>query len=463
MHPLRPARSAAAFPAARQRGSVLLVALILCGVIGISLGSYLLLSGSSLKLANRSFFNTSAINLAETGIEEALWSFNQATAGVAVATAWSGWTVSGNNAKRTFTDFSLSGGATASVRVLVIDYNPVGSVQPKVYSEATVSLPNDSLTLTKVVEVDLRRRSRFAMGLVARNQITFNGNIARVDSWNSLYNDDGTPRGSPVPYSAAVRHASGSVGSTSVAVGSVAINNADIFGYASVGGSSSSGISVGTNGIISGNFSATAGTVDTSRIATDFTANFDAVTNPASIYLGGLGATVGTAGTTISYTVNGPITNSFTVYGNVTLIILPDGSGNALRFTGGDTLTLDTGATLTVYTSGDFDLRGNGLINPSGQATAFQLYGTGNSSQDIDLGGTADFTGLVYAPEANVTIHGTPDVGGSIVANNITVVGNAKFHYDESLANFGGNNPFGVVKWRELTTPADRTAAFTAW
>jgi hypothetical protein len=47
---------------------------------------------------------------------------------------------------------------------------------------------------------------------------------------------------------------------------------------------------------------------------------------------------------------------------------------------------------------------------------------------------------------------------GSIVANNITVVGNAAFHYDESLANWGANNPYGIVKWRELLTAADRAA-----
>ncbi len=446
-----------------RRGSILIVALLLSAVIGISLGSYIALSATALKLSNRSFYNTAAINLAETGVEEALYCFNQATAGVAVDTAWGAWTRSGNLAKNTFSDFTLSSGATASVRVLVTDYNPSGNVQPKVRAEATVSIPSESLSITKAVEVDLRRRSRFAMGLVARNQITFNGNVARVDSWNSQFNDDGTARASAVPYSTSVRHASGSVGSTSVAVGSVAVNNADIFGYVSVGGSSSTGVSVGTNGIISGNFSASGGTVDTTRIATDFTTNFDAVTTPSGTYLGSMGASIGTAGVKTSFTVNGPIDTSFTVQGDVTLIIVPDGSGTALRFTGGDTLTLASGAKLTVYTSGDFDLRGNGLINPSGQASAFQFYGTGNSTQDVDLGGTADFCGVVYAPNSPVRIHGNPHVMGSVVADNITVVGNAQFHYDEALSSMGGNNPFGIVKWRELTTAAERTTAFATW
>ena len=447
----------------RRRGSVLIVALVLCAIIGVSLGSYIALSGSSLKLANRSFFNTSAINLAETGVEEALYCFNQATAGVGTAIAWAGWTVSGANAKRTFTDFTLSGGATVAVRVLVINYNPAGSIQPKVYSEATVTIPNESRTITKVLEVDLRRRSRFAMGLVAKNQITFNGNVAKVDSWNSEYNDDGTARASPVAYDVAYRHASGSVGSTSVGVGSVAINNADIYGFASVGTSNTTGLRVGTNGIISGNFSASGGTIDSTRIATDFTANFDAMTNPnGAVDLTTWDTTLGGTGVTATYRYSGAITGSFSVTGNITLILT--GSGDVMKLNGaGDTLTINSGSSLIIYTAGDIDLTGGGVANPNSQASTLQIYGTGTSTQRIDIGGGAEFTGVVYAPEASVRVFGTPEVMGSIVANNITVMGNAKFHYDEALANWGGNNPFGIVKWLELTAPTDRATAFAAW
>lgn len=456
----------ASFPPHRQKGAILIVAMLLSVVIAISLGSYISLSTTSLRLANRSFYNTSAINLAETGVEEALWCFNKVAEGTATATAWAGWDPSGTTGRRrTFSDFTLSNGATVSVRVLVDNYNPTGATQPKVYSEATVTMPTESLTLTKSLEVTLRRRSRFAMGLVAKNQINFNGNSASVDSWNSLYNDDGTPRASATAYSTGVRHAGGSVGSTSVAVGSVAVDNADIWGYASVGTSSGSGLSVGANGIISGDFSSPPGYIDTTRVATDFTANFDDLSNPTTgTYIGSVGATIGSTGVTATYSVNGAITGSFLVRGNVTLIISPSASGESIKMNGGsDTLTLDTGATLTIYTTGDIDLTGGGVINPNSQASSLQIYGTGGSSQDIEIGGGAQFTGVIYAPNANVKIHGTPEVMGSIVANNITVVGNAHFHYDEALANWNGSTPFGVIKWRELTTNAERTTAFASW
>ncbi len=55
-------------------------------------------------------------------------------------------------------------------------------------------------------------------------------------------------------------------------------------------------------------------------------------------------------------------------------------------------------------------------------------------------------------------INGNGDVCGSVVANDITLVGNAAFHYDESLADFGGNNPFRISLWREITSAAGRSA-----
>jgi hypothetical protein len=47
---------------------------------------------------------------------------------------------------------------------------------------------------------------------------------------------------------------------------------------------------------------------------------------------------------------------------------------------------------------------------------------------------------------------------GSVVADNITLTGNAAFHYDEALGEPEGTSPYRVSKWEELTTAASRTA-----
>ena len=79
--------------------------------------------------------------------------------------------------------------------------------------------------------------------------------------------------------------------------------------------------------------------------------------------------------------------------------------------------------------------------------------------------GNGVFSGIIYAPRGTVKVNGNGDVMGSVVANDITLVGDAKFHYDESLANFGGDNPFRVSVWKELTTAAQRNvhAAAINW
>ncbi len=64
-----------------QRASVLIVALLLCTIIGISLVSYYRLAASALTGATRSFLSLSNINLAEIGLEHAMACFYDQSTG----------------------------------------------------------------------------------------------------------------------------------------------------------------------------------------------------------------------------------------------------------------------------------------------------------------------------------------------------------------------------------------------
>lgn len=66
---------------ASRRGAVLIVAMLVAAMIAIVLGSYLSLNLNTTRLAYRSFHARAALNLAEAGTEEGVWSFNRATAG----------------------------------------------------------------------------------------------------------------------------------------------------------------------------------------------------------------------------------------------------------------------------------------------------------------------------------------------------------------------------------------------
>ena len=132
--PVAPAHPPRARP--RQRASILIVTMLLASIISISLASYLRVSINSLKLADRSFYSTSALNLAELGLEEALYCLNQLDNVSTPASAWGGsvsgitWTIASDNSVRaTLTPAAPGPGYTAVVKVYCTHYNPSGPPQ----------------------------------------------------------------------------------------------------------------------------------------------------------------------------------------------------------------------------------------------------------------------------------------------------------------------------------------------
>ncbi|MBL9211806.1 MAG: hypothetical protein JNL92_15150 [Opitutaceae bacterium] len=462
----------------RQRGSLLIVAMILAAVIGISLASYIQLGRSSLNISNRALYNNAAMNLAENGLEEAMYSINQYVTDSTYN--WAGWSNSGGaDAWRTLPatgTYTFEQGATGTVRVYIYGYK---GVAPRVVARATVTLGGgNSAPIEKWVEIQLRKTSKFANGLVAKQQIRFNGNNASVNSWNS--DPDNNAATAAIPYSAGAAHDNGSVGSISVSVDAVLVQNADIWGYASTGGAMPS---IGPNGLV-GPFGTLAGTMDLSRVATDFAADFDPVLTPATSGYA-LGSITGSlnlprSGDTPAADGKYYYTASEVSFNNQALNIQKLAVGDpspkvVLKLTntmtsisiggGSGSLNVQTGANLEIYAPGDISITGNGIMNggttaaTANQPISLQIWGTKLSGvQDISIKGNGVLSAVVYAPQGSVDINGNGDVCGSVVANDITLVGNAAFHFDESLANFGTGNPFRVSVWRELTTAAQRSA-----
>lgn len=460
----------------RNRGSLIIVAMILAAVIGISLASYIQLGKSSLNISNRALYNNAAMNLAENGLEEAMYSINKKISDATYN--WAGWTTGSGNAWRQFPTsgtYTFEQGATGVVRVIVYGY--LGTA-PSAVARSTVTLAGgSSRTIEKWVRIQLRKTSKFANGLVAKETIRFNGNNASVDSWNS--DPDNNSATAVIPYSSGVKHDNGTVGSISVSVNAILVQNADIWGYAATGGSPPT---VGPNGLV-GPFGTPSGTINPNNVSTDFTANFDPVAAPATTNYT-LGAITGTltlprggdtpapdgkyyySATQVNFNnetlrVSGPSSNVILKLTNATTSISIGGGSGELR--------VDPGCSLEIYAPGDVTIAGNGIMNGSttlasaNQPVALQIYGTKTSgTQDIEIKGNGVLSAVVYAPQGSVTINGNGDVCGSVVANDITLVGNAYFHYDESLGNLGGNNPFRISIWQELTSAGSRSSFSSA-
>lgn len=459
-----------------HRGSLLIVAMLLSAIIAISLTSYIRLSRTALTISNRAFYNNAAVNLAEQGIEEAMYALNQHVANSAYT--WPGWTISGSDAYREWTGVTLSQGATASYRVYVYNYSAANAAAKTVISRSRVTLGGVATApIDKWIKVTCRKTSKFANGLVAKTSITFNGNNATVDSWNS--DPDNNSATAAIQYSSGVKHDLGSVGSISVSVGAVAVNNADIYGFAATGGALPS---VGTQGRI-GPFGTGNGVMDMSRVNTDFTANFDPVTAPSGSYSNyggaitttvslpraGVDTVMGTGIYAGYYMISADSVNFNNQVLTITnkVILKLTNTITSIDIAGGSgALNIASGAALQVYGAGDMKIAGNGIMNggtTSGSANQpinCQFYGTKTTGvQDFQIAGNGVLSAVVYAPQGSLKINGNGDVMGSFVANDITVVGNSLFHYDESLGNFGGNNPFRISSWKELTTAADRSTA----
>ena len=447
-----------------RRGAVLIVALLLATGLAIAIGSNLSITSTNLKISGRAFHNNTAMNLAETGLEEALWSINRNLEGNTAA--WTGWSRDGNKATRTFGSVDLGQNTVGSTRVYISNTSGSGSA-PVVAVRASVT-PNQQAPVDKWVTVVLRKRSKFANGLVAKETIVFKGNNASVDSWNS------DPSGTVVPYSAGVRKDGGTVGSISVSVDVVSVQNADIWGFVATGFDDITN-TVGNNGSILGADSAAMGftKVDPSRVSTDFTSSLDPVSAPSTTYsLGSVSddLTLPRGGDTPSsdgkyyYSTSGvSLTNkTLTVTGSKDVVLVA--TGDVATGGGSGSIQINNGSRLELYAAANVTLSGNGVANGTSSATTatvqqpinFQIWGTNTTAQSIDIKGNGVLSAVVYAPAASVFSNGNGDVLGSVVAKNVVMVGNAAFHYDESLADFGGSSPYGISKWTELTSAAQR-------
>lgn len=459
--------------AATVRGSVLITCLLFCVVIAVALTSYLRVAHNSYAMADRAFLNTTALTLAEQGLEEGLESYNQLDNAATPAAAWSGWTITGTVATRKQVNLAFDNGATGTLQVYATDYNPAAGTAPKLVAKATL-LPASGLGLSRMIEITLRRRTIFAAGLVARDSITFSTNTV-VSSWDS--DPDNNPVTPAVGYSEAVKTANAFVGTISTANGAINTGAGDIYGRIGTGGGTithDAGAILSTSPTGTGWNSSLVNVPFVSNLATPVAPALPATVNTVSASIisgaslpqaGDTAAADGkyyydfAAGAGISLTGN----NTLTVADNVVLYLQSHAATTAVSLGGNAKIQVASGGNLTVYTDGNIAIGGNGMANANANAASTLIYGTNaGSGQTITMTGNATTIAAINAPNADFSITGNGELWGSVIARNITLNGNAAFRYDEALLDYsnttGTGNPWGIAKWRELTLNSERLA-----
>lgn len=143
-------------------------------------------------------------------------------------------------------------------------------------------------------------------------------------------------------------------------------------------------------------------------------------------------------------------------------VIEVDGEDVVLHVTGDIQLgnsceiVVKDGSSLTIYTDGNITCAlGSGINSeaPPEKSTAFQLYATGEGTQDFDIKAKSTFTGVIYAPNANVDLYANGNAYGAIVAGSFDFKNGGNFFYDEALKK--KNDPdkdvvqFAVTSWDE--------------
>jgi hypothetical protein len=116
-------------------------------------------------------------------------------------------------------------------------------------------------------------------------------------------------------------------------------------------------------------------------------------------------------------------------------------------------LDADKGAKLTLYLDGNWVSDNSADINnETALPLSFKLYGTGSVGQIIDIKAKGEFYGVIYAPDADLTMFSGGNIYGSFVTSNFELKNPAKFLYDASLKTisvYDEGARFVVSRWNE--------------
>jgi len=287
----------------------------------------------------------------------------------------------------------------------------------------------------------------FARGLVAKREIILKGNNVLVDSFDSrdpAYSTAGQ-------YDPAKRKDNGHVATNLGIINALSTGNANIFGTVATGPGGSVGI--GPKGSV-GDLAwqaAGSGGIQPGKSKDDMNVSFpDVVAPTGGIFLppsAGSPFAINSSGT---YTISGfNATLTIGTNAHVNLLVTQD-----INLTGSDQIVIGPGGSLNLYMQGKAaKIAGNGVANFGGSATNFVYWGL-PSNESLTINGNGSLTGIIYAPEADLTLNGgggsVEDVTGASVSGTATLNGNFQFHYDEMLGDLFKDRPFIVTAWNEL-------------
>lgn len=457
-------------PRRRVRGLTYATVVVAMITIGTLLAAYLKLVAVQNQLVTRSQTWNRSVPILESGIEEAIAHLNKngsPDAGVvnlaALANPTDGWTAVSPTGP--WHKFGWMGGDY--YRVSISAWDGTTAQCPSISSTGWVKqLPAFALRGSpgpllaqaqisgysrRVVNCTTTNNPVFSKGLVARNGINMNGNNVTVDSYDSsnpLFSTNGR-------WDEDKRRDRGDIASNDNLTNIINIGNAEVWGRVATGPGGTMSIGNGKVGNAAWQDSSSGG-VQPGYFTDDMNVEFPDVVLPAGSAgwlppIGGPNYTLVTG----DYRLDSELSGKIVVAANANVRLLLKAG---IKFTGQDSLTIGSNANLKIYLdcasaaiTGQ-GILGQGISNGSGTPNQCQIYGT-SLLTDLDIGGNGEATCVVYAPYANVKLHGggssDQDFSGALIAKTFTFTGHYNIHYDEALGRVGNWRGFTITSWNE--------------
>jgi len=433
-----------------QEGSILMVTLLTCTVIGLILGSYLTLIKTQNYSVARSQAWNAGIALAEAGVEEALAHLNNNSVFFSIPNlAADGWQRSGDYV---VCPRRYVGSNYYDVAVLV-------STNPVIYATGYTRVPISGTYLQRTICVKTSPASLFTSPMVSHTNIVLNGSGVETDSYDSsnpLYSTDGE-------YDPAKARDHGDLvtnsNSTDKNRPAIQLGNGKIRGRLRTGPTglvTMNGASVGDSAWVN------AGTpgIKPGWYVNDVNVGLPDVQAPF------------TSALILPAQVNSPTLPDYT---------LPSGdyylNGNFKQSGASKTNILVTG-NVRLYVTGDFIVNGYIAIQPGASLTLFvgtsntatpattalssvfvdhaknfEYYGLPSNNSLVYNGGD-DFRAVMYAPRAAVKLGGggnsVYDFRGTYMVYSLDLNGHFKFHFDEYLPKSVAFRGYLVSSWAEM-------------
>ena len=463
-----------------QRGSVVLVALCLTVVLGVVVVGYVAVCARTMEMSNRSFCTTSSVQLAEIGMEEALWSLDQALQAFNNSSSfdWSGngWNIDSasivTKLPAGFPPFATNQGIQGSVTVQIINYNPQNfnpndpATFPQITSTGKLQMP-DGITIQKQLVATVKPAALFSNAV--GSTVSINSSPPPPPPPNPPYYVDFTSGGSVDSYDSSL----GTYNCALVPSGTNQSDNAIISGpYVFIGAANVLGYATTANSNcpISPYFyppSITSGSVtnlpatDNNRLSNNANQYAFGIVPPVGpnggLLFGGAvtgSQTIGTAATTPSIYYDG--SNGINLSGNDTLTI--DGPviifiSNDLKIAGGSSasIVLTANGSAQIYVMGNLDIEGGGIDNQTLRPRKLAIFCIGSPPSTVQVINTATpFYGAVYVPNSPLTVNSNLTVYGALVGQSVTFNGTPTIHYDLDLrrASFSVvNTPYDIAQW----------------